>query len=657
MSTGPAETASGMLRLVDGDLEYQAPGEDTWTVITDLATLNYISRARKMGVPEADKPIADLQIGNITLTEAGTTPNAVLVKESDDLYKLHLQFPRGVPGPSGPTGPTGPAGPTSPGTPGPAGRDGVDGKSVELVVRDGALQWHHMGQSDYQPIATLADLKGDKGDPGADSTVPGPRGPAGSTGPAGPDGPQGVPGPPGDLGPAGPAGPAGPQGEQGLRGVPGPQGEVGPRGQTGITGDPGPTGPAGPAGATGPTGPAGAKGDPGVKGDQGIQGVKGDTGATGPAGPQGLKGDPGLKGDTGAQGPQGIQGPQGLKGDTGATGAKGDTGTAGRGFTPRGPIVDGTVYQPDDVVTENGNTYLVTSPVGADSENRPGAGSGAYQLWAAKGAQGERGATGNTGPQGIQGVKGDTGAQGPQGVKGDTGATGAKGDTGAQGLKGDTGATGPTGPTGPKGDTGAQGIPGVKGDTGSQGPAGTNGVDGATGPAGPGLAAGGLVGQGIRKTGTADYATGWADDWTLQYETVGVSTAVTTGIGGTLALGTVTIPPNSAVDVDLRFTFSGSLANTTMTMRASTNQTASYSIHRIGVGAVTSSGGAPVAAGTATSVATCTLATAGTLYGFVITGSIHNRTATAAVCTLAFVAGVGVVTTYQGSHARVRVIQ
>ena len=82
-----------------------------------------------------------------------------------------------------------------------------------------------------------------------------------------------------------------------------------------------------------------------------------------------------------------------------------------------------------------------------------------------KGAKGDQGIQGDTGPQGIQGPKGDTGPQGIQGIQGIQGPKGDKGDTGAtgpQGLKGDTGATGPQGP---KGDTGPQGPQGPKGDT------------------------------------------------------------------------------------------------------------------------------------------------------------------------------------------------
>ena len=57
-------------------------------------------------------------------------------------------------------------------------------------------------------------------------------------------------------------------------------------------------------------------------------------------------------------------------------------------------------------------------------------------------------------------IIGPQGARGDQGLKGDTGETGAQGP---QGLKGDTGAQGPKGDTGPQGIQGLQGNPGVDG--------------------------------------------------------------------------------------------------------------------------------------------------------------------------------------------------
>ena len=83
-----------------------------------------------------------------------------------------------------------------------------------------------------------------------------------------------------------------------------------------------------------------------------------------------------------------------------------------------------------------------------------------------KGAKGDQGIQGDTGPQGIQGPKGDTGPQGIQGIQGIQGPKGDKGDTGATGPQGPKGDKGDTGPQGPKGDTGATGPQGPKGDKG-----------------------------------------------------------------------------------------------------------------------------------------------------------------------------------------------
>jgi hypothetical protein len=74
---------------------------------------------------------------------------------------------------------------------------------------------------------------------------------------------------------------------------------------------------------------------------------------------------------------------------------------------------------------------------------------------------------------------------------------GPVGPTGPQGVPGPTGPIGATGPQGPTGA--ASTIPGPQGPTG------------ATGPPGVGIPTGGTVNQVIAKTGTTDYATGWAN--------------------------------------------------------------------------------------------------------------------------------------------------
>ena len=225
----------------------------------------------------------------------------------------------------------------------------------------------------------------------------------------------------------------------------------------------------------------------------GVNGAKGDKGETGPQGPQGvqgLKGDKGATGETGATGPQGLKGDKGLqgpKGETGATGPQGPKGADGKSPTisvsKSGNTTTITVNNPDGTKTSqtvkdgtNGTpgkdgatgktTYFhvkYSNDGGKTFTSNSGETVGDYigtytdfveadsnsvssYTWAKiKGAQGDRGATGATGP------KGDTGAQGPQGVKG---ATGPQGPQGVQGVKGDKGATGAQGPQGVKGNDG-----------------------------------------------------------------------------------------------------------------------------------------------------------------------------------------------------------
>jgi len=108
-----------------------------------------------------------------------------------------------------------------------------------------------------------------------------------------------------------------------------------------------------------------------------IQGPIGLTGPTGPAGPTGLQGpqgSPGINGTAGAQGPQGIAGQD------------------GEGFNFRGEWVIGTQYLKNDVVTQNGSTYIAnydyydTSGPSSDGD-----------LWATLALRGADGANGSNG--------------------------------------------------------------------------------------------------------------------------------------------------------------------------------------------------------------------------------------------------------------------
>jgi len=180
---------------------------------------------------------------------------------------------------------------------------------------------------------------------------------------------------------------------------------------------------------------------------------------------------------TGSEAPAGsneeqVAGPQGAKGDP--------------GIAWKGAWTEGTTYAPNDVVSDNGSTYIALQPNRGTTDVTefwaPFAMQGAVGPQGPQGLKGAQGSAGLTGPQGFQGLKGDkgdTGAAGPQGVPGIAGAMGP------QGLKGNTGNTGATGPQGPKGDTGAAGPQGLKGNTGNTGAVGPAGIMGPQGPQGP----------------------------------------------------------------------------------------------------------------------------------------------------------------------------
>ena len=228
-------------------------------------------------------------------------------------------------------------------------------------------------------------------------------------------------------------------------------------------------------------------------------------------------------GPAGATGPQGAQGIQGAKGED------------GQGFNYMGAWTSGRNHHPYDVVTEDGTSYVCVAEI-ASSTTPPSLDTSHWDVFAARGEQGEQG------PQGIQGAtgpQGATGAQGPQGIqgpKGEDGATfetpkikvanetalntsyppsalfvgqsayvgttapltiytcveesgtykwtnvgqiqGPAGPQGPQGPQGEQGVQGPAGPQGPQGPQGEQGVQGPQGQQGPQGPQGEPGADG-----------------------------------------------------------------------------------------------------------------------------------------------------------------------------------
>ena len=100
-----------------------------------------------------------------------------------------------------------------------------------------------------------------------------------------------------------------------------------------------------------------------------------------------------------------------------------------RGFNPLGAWSNATLYQPDDLVTFNGQTFRakLTKRASQPAPNQ------FWELLAQKGAQGEQGERGGAGPRGPAGA---AGAAGATGAKGDQGDAGPAGPAGPQGLMG-----------------------------------------------------------------------------------------------------------------------------------------------------------------------------------------------------------------------------
>ena len=281
------------------------------------------------------------------------------------------------------------------------------------------------------------------------------------------------------------AGATGAQGAQGIQGVQGPIGPMGLQGPAGATGAMGLQGPQGAAGTNGTNGTNGqgftfrnayvsgtsynaddvvTEGgstyvalqanqnvDPATDvanhgGNWAVEALAGATGAQGAQGIQGVQGPIGPIGPIGLQGPAGVTGATGLQGPQGPAGTNGTNGANGQGFTFRNVYVSGTSYNPDDVVTEGGSTYVALQAnqnVDPATDVANHAGNWAVEALA--------GATGAQGAQGIQGVQGPIGPMGLQGPAGATGATGVQGPQGLQGLQGSQGSAGTNGTNGTNG--------------------------------------------------------------------------------------------------------------------------------------------------------------------------------------------------------------
>lgn len=184
----------------------------------------------------------------------------------------------------------------------------------------------------------------------------------------------------GSPGPVGPIGPPGPDPEEPFEPffVTGPAGSAGAAGAAGAPSTvPGPMGltidPDDPLEAMIVPGPSGPQGSPGPVGFSGLD-------ADDPQEPLMVPGPPGIAG------PLGPLGPPGLDADDPADPPP-IPGPAGQGFTSQGAWSASGTYNPFDVVTYGGSTWLVFSAVSVSSLS-PDRDTSHFILWAAKGATG-----------------------------------------------------------------------------------------------------------------------------------------------------------------------------------------------------------------------------------------------------------------------------
>lgn len=181
----------------------------------------------------------------------------------------------------------------------------------------------------------------------------------------------------------------------------------------------------GAAGLNGKDGMQGPAGPPGPTGERGERGEPGAAGAIGERGPEGPEGKPGRDGRDGmtVQGPAGEKGLDGKNGEPGTPGRDGRDGTLenlkamfdgertvtlcfkdGRAIEGgvirfpvpiyRGVFVEGKTYEPADMVTWAGSTWLAQT----ETLIKPGDGTKAWTLVVKRGRDGKDGRDGGTPP-------------------------------------------------------------------------------------------------------------------------------------------------------------------------------------------------------------------------------------------------------------------
>lgn len=153
-------------------------------------------------------------------------------------------------------------------------------------------------------------------------------------------------------------------------------------------------------------------------------------------------------------------------GPNGCTTGERKVSLSGPSFNWRGEWAPGSLYEKNDVVLYNGESYIALARV---RNSRPST----RTKWS------------------LLAMSGEAGPQGPAGASGAKGEAGLKGDQGPIGPVGQAGPVGDIGPQGPEGPQGLQGLPGLQG---LQGVPGVQGPEGAIGPQGPaGMASTGAI--------------------------------------------------------------------------------------------------------------------------------------------------------------------
>ena len=249
-----------------------------------------------------------------------------------------------------------------------------------------------------------------------------------------------------------PSGTSGSSGTNGTSGVDGTSGSSGTSGTDGTSGTNGTSGTSGSSGVSGASGTSGTDGTSGTNGTSGSSGTNGTSGSSGTDGTSGSSGTDGISfnwqgawslattynvndvveyvgssyislvGGNFGNVPPLSPTAWSLMAQKGSDGTSGTDGTSGESFNWMGTWGPLPSYNKNDVVEEDGNSYIST--INGNTNNLPPLNPSSWNLMAQKGNDGTSGTDGTSGISGTDGTSGISGTDGTSGISGTDGTSG-----------------------------------------------------------------------------------------------------------------------------------------------------------------------------------------------------------------------------------------